>query len=146
MTRSEMLAAVVDHRRRLQPATPVPAAVPLLAQLDALEVRLLDGEVPVEAWEQFELHFTAYKADLRRALVRQCALNMLAFEDLEEADPLRFANDDEVKKMLYWWRAEGGKEQFLSSITLEERRELEKKAQEWRQKREGGAPPAPPAG
>jgi len=146
MTRAEMLAAVIDHRDRLKKQSDNEESRRLLAQLDALERRLIDGDVPTEDWEQFELHFQAYLADLMRQIRRQSAHFMLAFEDMELENPRVFDGDEEVQGLLRWWREEGGREQFLGGIPLEERRELEKKAQEWRQKREGGAPPAPPAG
>lgn len=135
MTRAEMLAAVIDHRERLKQGSGTVAGDPaLLAQLDALERKLIDGDVPVADWEQFELHFSARQADLMRDIKRQSAHIMLAFEDMERENPDAFANDEKTKELLRWWRDEGGREEFIGSITLAERRELEEMARRWREK------------
>ena len=143
MTRAEMLAAVIDHRDRLKKQSDNEDSQRLLAQLDALERRLIDGDVPTEDWEQFELHFQAHLADLLRQIRRQSAHIMLGFEDMELENPHVFDGDEDMKGLLRWWREEGGREQFLGGIPLEERRELERMASEWPKKRNQPPPPTP---
>ncbi len=133
MTRAEMLAAVVDYRERLKTSKASESSASLLALLDQMERRLIDGDVPLEDWEQFELQWTAHVADLMREIRRNSAHVMLAFEDMERRHPGIFDNDEKAKKLLHWWREEGGREQFMGGITLEERRELEEKARRWRE-------------
>jgi len=134
LSRAEMLEAVVDYRERLKSSALNPDGVRLLAQLDAMEKQLIDGEVPVEEFEQFELHWSAHVADLQREILRRSAHIMLAFEDMEREDPNHFANDDNAKELLHWWRNEGGREEFMGSIPLEERKKREELARQWRDK------------
>src|ERR1044071_127886 len=94
LSRKEMLACVADCRERLKSSEINDGAARLLAQLDAIEKKLIDGEVPTEEWEQFELHWQAHSADLQREICRKSAHIMLAFEDIEREDPNHFANDD----------------------------------------------------
>jgi hypothetical protein len=134
LSRAEMLAAVVDYRERLKSSALNSDGVRLLAQLDAMEKQLIDGEVPAAEFEQFELHWSAHLADLQREIFCRSAHLMLAFEDMEREDPNHFANDDNAKQLLYWWRNEGGREEFMGSIPLEERKKLEEMARQWREK------------
>ena len=135
MTRAEMLAEVVRRREALKAPTADASATELLTLLDALEFRLIDGDVPQDDWEQFELHWAAHLAELMSSIRYRSAHVMLAFEDIEAEDPHHFDDDEDVKKLLRWWREEGGREQFLGNITLEERQKLEAMAREWRTKR-----------
>ena len=135
LNRAEMLAAVIEHRERLKASPPAADRDELLGQLEGIECRLIDGETPTDDWEQFQLQWAARLADLRRSIQRRSAHVMLAFEDMERQDPSVFARDENAKKLLRWWRDEGGREQFMGSITLEERRELEAKARSWREKK-----------
>ena len=134
MSRAQMLAAVVDYRERLKSSPLDPDGARLLAQLYAMEKQLIDEEVPVEEFEQFELSWSAHLADSMREIFRQCAHLMLAFEDIEREDPNHFAYDEHVTLLLDWWRNEGGREDFMGSITLEERKKLEEMARQWREK------------
>src|SRR4051812_11720472 len=110
LTREEMLACVIDCRERLKSSKPNEDSARLLAQLDAIEKQLMEGEVPMEEWEQFEFHWSAHRADLMREIRRRSAHIMLAFEDMERENPAQFANDDQAKELLRWWRDEGGRE------------------------------------
>ena len=87
-----------------------------------------------ELWDQLEFHWLAHTAELRRSIVRQCAHIMLAFEDIARTDPDHFRDQPDMLKMLHWWRVEGGREEYLSQITLEDRRDLESQARQWREK------------
>jgi len=87
-----------------------------------------------ELWTQHEFHWLAHMAELRRSIVRQCAHIMLAFEDIERTQPDHFHDQPNMIKMLDWWRNEGGREEYLGQITLEERRNLEAMARQWREK------------
>ena len=58
---------------------------------------------------------------------------MLAFEDIERMEPDKFKNDPKMLEQLRWWR-NGGREEYLDQITLEERRKLEAMARQWREK------------
>lgn len=90
-----------------------------------MERRLIDGKVPTEDGEQFQLQWTTRLADMMRSIRRHSAHVMLALEDRELKDPNAFANDVDAKQLLRSWHDEGGREQFMGNITLEERRELE---------------------
>jgi hypothetical protein len=61
---------------------------------------------------------------------------MLAFEDIQRKEPTHFDNDPKMQQMLHWWCNEGGREEYLGEITLEERRDLEEKARQWRERDE----------
>jgi hypothetical protein len=107
----------------------------LARQLD--ELGMAAGEPDVrfnELWEQHEFHWLAHTAELRRSITRQCAHIMLAFEDIERTDPHHFDDQPDMLKMFRWWREEGGREEYLGQITLEERRQLEEMARQWREK------------
>ena len=93
LTRAEMLAAVLDYRARLQDSAAGTDVPRLRAQLYELEIKLLDGEVPTEDWEQFELHWQTHLADAQREILRRSAQIMLAYEDIERQDPNHFADD-----------------------------------------------------
>jgi hypothetical protein len=134
--RAQTLAEVVRRRKHLQEHQSSVGDEPLLRrQLD--ELGIAGGEPDArfnELWEQHEFHWTAHTAELRRFIVRQCAHIMLAFEDIERQDRDHFRDQPDMIKMLHWWREEGGREEYLGQITLEERRKLEEMARQWREK------------
>jgi hypothetical protein len=102
------------------------------------ELALAAGEPDVrfnELWEQHQFHWLAHTAELRRSIVRQCAHIMLAFEDIQRTDPHHFDDQPEMLKMFQWWCQEGGREEYLGQITLEERRHLEDMARKWRERK-----------
>ena len=104
-------------------------------QLDSLKQALCAGLLPKAEWEQHEMHWLAHGAELRRSVVRRSAHFMLAFEDIDRREPNRFIDNAAVLELLHWWREEGGREDYLGQITLEERRELEDMASRWREQR-----------
>jgi hypothetical protein len=134
--RAGTLAEVTRRRKHLKEHKSSVGDEELLArQLE--ELALAAGEPDVrfnELWEQHEFHWLAHTAELRRSIVRQCAHIMLAFEDIERTDPHHFDDQPEMLKMFHWWREEGGREEYLGQITLEERRHLEDMARQWREK------------
>ena len=92
------------------------------------------GPFPDENWEQHELHWNAHAAELRRSMVRQTAHIVMAFEDMRRKNPVFGVCDPAMEKILSWWMDEGGREEFLGSITIEERRALEEMERGWREK------------
>ena len=102
-------------------------------QLDSLEQALQAGRRAKEEWEQHQLHWLAHGAEQERHLIRRSAHLLLTFEDMERNEPDIFIGDATVLELLNWWREEGGREEYLGQITLEERRELEEQERQWRQ-------------
>ncbi len=134
MTRAEMLAAVVVVRDTLKQTTCSISPAHLLAQLDGMERQLIDGEVPVDEWEDFRLQMNAFTGELTGSIWRRTAHLLLAIEEMERKDPQVFAHDEKAQELLRWWRGEGGRERLLGSIPLGERRALEEMARRWREK------------
>ena len=104
----------------------------LVAQLKNIECAVRSGKRSKAAWEQHELHWMAHTAEMHRSAVRQSAQAMLAFKDLLRREPDSIVMDPELQRILYWWREENGREEFLGQITIEERRSLEALEQHWR--------------
>jgi len=134
--RAQNLAEVARRRQHLKEHKTSVGDEPLLArQLTGLGMAAGEPDAKFnELWEQHEFHWLAHIAEMRRSLVRQCAHIMLAFEDIERKDAGHFKDQPDMIKMLHWWREEGGREEYLGQITLEERRDLEEKARQWREK------------
>jgi hypothetical protein len=110
----------------------------LMTQLDAIERQLRAGGLARADWEDHELHWQAHLSNLMTGIVAKSSQIMLAFEDMARQDPAQFDNDEDVKKLLRWWCEEGGREQHLGKIPIEERRRLEQMEAKWRAKREQG--------
>ncbi len=135
--RVKILTEVARRRQHLNDHKSNVGDEPLLTrQLDELGIAAGESDVQFgELWEQHEFHWLAHTAELRRSIVRQCAHIMLAFEDIERTEPNHFRDQPDMLKMLNWWCKEGGREEYLGQITLEERRDLEEKARKWREKK-----------
>jgi hypothetical protein len=134
--KANMLTEVGKRREALieNDATLVGDEDLLRQQLDGIEQSLSAGRLPEEEWEQHQMHWLAHCADQMRSIIRRSAHVMLAFEDMERHQPDVFAKDEAVTELLYWWRDNGGREEYLGQITLAERRELEEQERQWRQK------------
>jgi len=137
LTRVEMLAEVVRRRDKLQSAkAKVGHEAEMLRQLADLEQTLLDQNVSRQAWEQHELLWCVYQAELRRVVVKMSAQALMTFDDIERCEPGSLKLDAQMLELLRWWREDGGREKYLSELPIEERRALERMEDEWRKKRE----------
>ena len=137
MNAKAAMLAEVERRREslLAPDTlPVGDECLLRRQLDGLEQALYAGRIPRDAWEQHQFHWMAHCAERERSLIRRGAHLMLTLEDIERHEPEAFIRDTTVMGLLHWWREEGGREEYLGQITIEERRELEEQERQWRNK------------
>lgn len=134
--RARNLAEIARRRKHLKESKASVGDEPLLTrQLDELGMAAGEPDARFDGlWEQHEFHWLAHVAELRRSLVQKCAHVMLAFEDIQRTDPHHFDNQPDMLKMFHWWREEGGREDYLGQITLEERRKLEELARQWREK------------
>jgi len=122
---AKMLGDVAAIREAL---TTTPGTIPvthLVQQLEEIERRIKQGEATQEEWVQFKLQFAAFQGELIGSLWFRGAKIAIHADAHERRDPQRFAHDDNAQKLLRFWRAEGGREQWLGSVTLAERRELE---------------------
>lgn len=132
------MLAEVERRREVLLAgdtLPVGDESLLRRQLDGVEQALYAGRIPKDAWEQHQIHWLAHCAERERNLICRGAHLMLTFEDIERHEPDAFVHDVTVLQLLHWWREEGGRENYLGQITIEERRELEEQERQWRKKR-----------
>src|SRR5437588_9988049 len=93
----------------------------LLAEIVELGKRARDGGVPREDLENHQLNWIAYCASLRHNLVRAMAQALINCENDDNLDDL----DLNMRQTLYWWQNEGGKEELLGELTIEERHALE---------------------
>lgn len=137
MNQNEKMLAEIERRREAlieQATLPVGDEGLLRRQLDGVEQALYAGRLPGEEWEQHQLHWMAHCADQERCLIRRSSHLLLTFEDMERNEPDIFIRDATVLELLHWWREEGGREEYLGQITLEERRELEEQERQWREK------------
>ena len=132
MTRSQMLAAVVAFRDLFKHNESTIPFGHLQTQLDAMERRLIDGDVPQEEWEQFQMQFAAFQGELMGSLRKRGAMIAMSAEAHWLRDPQRFANDANAQKLIRWWREEGGRKQWLGSLPIADRRELEALELKWR--------------
>ncbi len=135
--KAKMLTEVERRREELLAGDTLPVGDEglLRRQLDGVEQALYAGRIPREPWEQHQLHWLAHCAEKERSLVRRGAHLMLTLEDIERHEPDAFVQDVTVLELLHWWREEGGREEYLGQITIEERRELEEQERQWRSKR-----------
>lgn len=136
LSQAEMVETLVDRSKKLLDAKSPKDAMRgrLLAEianlLDSAQVRPI---TPSE-WEDHELRWQEHAADLRRALVDSMAHLMLGIEALARAEPGRITA--ELAELLVWWQGENGREQTLSELPLERRKELEAEAATYPRKRE----------
>lgn len=136
-TRDEFLTEVRRRQQALEDAksSPVGDEDLLLEQLAEVAEALQGGKpFPREVWEDHELHWAAHCAELLRSIRVQSAHIAMAMADARRVDPAFMAGDARVDGVLHWWQEQGGREEMLGSITLEERRGLEKMEREWREK------------
>ncbi len=94
-----MLAAVIAFRDLFKRNESTIAFGHLQTQLDAMELRLIDGEVPQEEWEQFQLQFNAFQGELMGSLRKRAAMIAMSAEAHWLRDPQRFANDANAQKV-----------------------------------------------
>jgi hypothetical protein len=106
--------------------TPLAGKERLLREIVEIGGRARDGGVPCEDWETHELNWTAYCSDLRRNVVRQLSTLLLQCEQIDDVRPHTIDAGDEMKQIMHWWQNEGGREEFLSELPIEERRALER--------------------
>jgi hypothetical protein len=102
----------------------------LCAEITELKKRAICGGVPREDWENHELNWMGYCANLRHNLVRNLAQSLIASETKSKRNDVGSERQTpeltrKMRRILYWWEAEGGKEQLLSQLPIEERRLLE---------------------
>jgi hypothetical protein len=102
----------------------------LLRELVDLGARASDSGVPREDWESHELNWLAYCATLRSSLMREAAWAIIEFERNARASEIPVKLTDEATKILTWWHFEGGRNQLLSELPIEERHELERAEKE----------------
>lgn len=142
MNREETLAEVRRRLARVAPdqAAADPADLLMRDELEALERALLAGQPFTDAWETHELSWIARTAQTQGEIVRGAARIMLAFEGFRARNPLYGAGHPELEELFEWWLHQGGREEFLGQLPLEQRRALEKKAQE-RSERDDRDPP-----
>ena len=93
----------------------------LLVEIVDLSRRARDGGVPRDDWENHELNWTAYCAGARRRVMRSLAQALIDCEVHYEPAGL----NHEMRKILYWWQCEGGREELLGELPIEERHALE---------------------
>ena len=98
----------------------------LLREIIELGGRARDGGVPRDDWDTHELNWLAYCSDLRRNVVRQLAALLIHCEQIDDARPHTVNAGDEMKQIMSWWQNEGGREEFLAELPIEERRALER--------------------
>ncbi len=103
----------------------------LLAQIEELE-RLLSAAEELSA--QHELHWRAHGAELRRRLVHDLTYIMIAFDTEDTRKPDRYILNPGVLELLHWWREEGGREEYMGELPLQDRRRLEEMERAWRDK------------
>ena len=134
--RSERLATVRARRAILQKQEEKASfdRELLLGQLDTIERQLRAGGLAQTDWEDHELHWSAHISDLMAEINTGSSHLMLAFQDMHREDPTCFDKDPEMKKRLHWWMHEGGREEQLGKIPIEERRRLEALEQSWIEK------------
>ena len=134
--RSERLAIVRARRATLQKQEEKEShdRELLLGQLDTIERQLRAGGLAQSDWEDHELHWTAHISDLMAQINTRSSHLMLAFQDILRKDPTQFDKKPEMKRKLYWWMHEGGREEQLSKIPIEDRRRLEAMEQSWIEK------------
>src|SRR3982751_6043269 len=93
----------------------------LLTEIVELSNRARDGGVPREDWENHQLNWIAYCASLRRNLVRAFAQALMNCEHDANVDDLSL----DMRQLLYWWQNEGGREELLGELPIDERHALE---------------------
>lgn len=135
MNRLETMAEVARRRAALKNSKVSIGPEPTLSRdLDELEWIVNEPDAAfTELWEQHELRWQTYVAELRRNIVRQTAHVAMAFEELERKNPHQFDDQPDVRALLAWWR-EAGREQFFGEITLAERQALEELERQWQAK------------
>ena len=112
-------AAAVDNDQ----STPADKRWRLLAEIAELGKRARDGGIPREDWENHELNWIVYCAKLRKNLVSALAQAMMQAEKASESEEREMS--EEMRQALYWWQNEGGREEFLGELPIDERRVLE---------------------
>lgn len=97
----------------------------LLREIVRLGRQANGGRIPREDWETHELNWIAYISNLRSNLIWAVTMAIIDFErDMRSSDQL-VELSDETKKIYMWWYLEGGREQLLGELPLEQRRALE---------------------
>jgi hypothetical protein len=136
MTKASLLAEVRRRRRVLRghDGTKVGDEDLLTRQLQELEQLLAKpGRIARAEWEEHQLHWGAHCAELQRSIICRGAHIAMVFEDMQRTQPDCFDNDPYVQRLMNWWLNKGGREDFLSQITIGERRELEEMERQWRE-------------
>lgn len=139
MTRAQMLAVVIQFRDVFKQAECTIPSAHLLAQLDAMELRLIDGEVPTEEWSQFYLQFTAFLGELMGSIEKRAAKIAMSADAHDRRDPQKFAHDANAQSLLKQWRTGGMRERIFGKLPIADRRELEELERQWREKPPGPA-------
>jgi hypothetical protein len=105
----------------------------LLLEIANLGNRAEAGGVPRDDWENHELNWIVYLANLRHNLVHSLAEALIKAEhacsrEHASANQIRFALralGRDMRQLLYWWQSEGGREELLGQLPIEERHALE---------------------
>lgn len=109
----------------------------MLRELDEIEKAVDEPDaVLTEKWEQHELHWMAYMAEIQRRVAHGVSQVMLAMEDKACQDPAFLEKDPKMQEMLRQWREDGLGEEFLGQLPIAERRAIEEEA---RKRREGNS-------
>ncbi len=131
MTRAQMLSVVIQFRDVFKQAECTIPSAHLLAQLDAMELRLIDGEVPTEEWSQFYLQLAAFQGELMGSLEKRAAQIAMYLDAQERRDPEKFAQNVSAQDLLRLWRSPGHREKVFGKLPIAERRELEAQERKW---------------
>lgn len=95
----------------------------LLGEIRELIRALLAGIATRDQWDDHDLNWNVYCAHLSRATNRDLARIMIAMEEADDHGSIELTFEE--KQQLYWWRVEGGREETLGELPLDERQALE---------------------